>query len=211
MVTRIPVPTEKAVNEHLLSTLKHIMGMEYFLPRLGIGDGDPQRPHDIIGVGNKFEWEVIQGFALQYMKNPEQYYKFILAAREIHRQQYHHRQWNGPHPHDGKKPHPDATKDGLLVGATDSILSLLENRAYQKGPHNYKEIVEWMFEPHKRYWVREIKPRMQALEQPRLELIASINDIPNIGVPEEMYHKIVDRMNETIEMLRNDRDYSLKP
>jgi hypothetical protein len=213
MIREAPIPTEKAVIKHLLSTLKHSIGIEYFLPRLGIGDGDLQRPHDIIGEGNKFEWDVIQGLSLQYMENPKQYEMFIMAAREIHRLQYHHKQWNGPHPHDGKKPHPDATKDGLLLGATDAILSLLENRAYQKGPHTYREIVDWMFEPHKRPWIREVKSRMRTLEQPRLEIITSIYDISNehIGVPETMYNKILERRDKTIEMLRKDHGYSLKP
>lgn len=215
MTINAPIPTEKAVNEHLLRTLKHTMGTEYFHPRLAIGYEDSQKPHDMVGEGNKLEWTAIQGFALQYEEHPKQYKKYIDAAIEFHRIQDHHsKQWNGPHPHDFTKPNPNATPDGLKVGAADTILACLEDRPYNGGPHTYKKIKKMIrkkSDDQKKPYLLEMIERMQLLEQPHLELIVSIHDFPSIGVPEDMYYRIIERMDETIGMLRRDRGYSLKP
>ena len=59
----IPDPTETEVGDWLFFTGFHSTRMEICMDAMGIGARDSQRPHDIVGEGNKFEFEVIQGFS----------------------------------------------------------------------------------------------------------------------------------------------------
>ena len=224
MTTDAPIPTEKAVNSYFLATLKHGTSMEYFMPRIkfpfmfflqrSIGHEDRERPHDMEGPGNKYELIVWRTLALQYMEDYEEhrekYEKYIMAGREIHRQLHHHEQWNGPHPHDFRKPNPNATKDGLRVGALDTVRTKLENRPYEKKKiSGYDGIEEKDFAPHQWPWIKEIKSKMQAIEQPKLELITSLHDIPNIGLPDKMYNKIIEHTKEALDLVYNELGYKL--
>ena len=49
-------PTKKELNIWLLSTLKHVCHIEYFVNKLDLNSNDPERPHDITGKGNKFSY-----------------------------------------------------------------------------------------------------------------------------------------------------------
>jgi len=88
---------------------------------------------------------------------------------------------------------------------------LLENREYQGGKHSYEEIMEVAKKnpPHKAPWMLKLVPQMQKLEQPKLELITSLHDFPNIGLPGDIFDLIGSRTRETIEMLNFERGYSL--
>jgi len=208
-MTDILVPTADEVHQWLLDTVKHALHIEYFLHQLGLGDKDPERPHDIVGKGNKFEWEVIKGFALQYRQPKVNFQIHIMPALERHRIQYHHQKWNNPDPNDETKYISHATPDDMKVGATDAICSLLENREYQGGTHTYDTIVEVAGEnnPHKTPWMLEIIPEMRKLQQPNLSLITNLERFPKIGVPNETYDIIADRIQETLKMLRSDPAY----
>ena len=59
-------PTDKEIQAWLKSALEHVLSIEYYLHQLKVGKEDPQRPHDIVGPGNKLEWPVLRGFAIQY-------------------------------------------------------------------------------------------------------------------------------------------------
>ena len=111
------IPTEAEVRKWLISSLTHSMHVEYFLLNLGLGERDPERPHDLVGPGNKYEWDVIKGFALQYRLPKIDFKTHIMPSLAIHRQQYHHRMWNDPSPEDRAKPIQGATEGDMLVGA----------------------------------------------------------------------------------------------
>ena len=112
-------PTSKEIGDWLLSTVRHSAQVEYYLNKLNWGINDPNRPHDIVGPGNKFSWPVLKGLALQHRsEDPEFFIKNVLPSIEIHRQQFHHQKWN--------LPNSQATEDELMVGAVDAICSMLK-------------------------------------------------------------------------------------
>ena len=48
-------PTNEEVGMWLLDTVRHVLHIEYFLNHLALGSNDNERPHDLVGSGNKFE------------------------------------------------------------------------------------------------------------------------------------------------------------
>ena len=196
-------PTTEEVKEWLLSTLRHCCQVEFYLHRLNLGNDDPQRPHDIIGPGNKYLWPVLKGFAVQYRSDdPEFFHQYVLPVIEIHRQsQYHHQKWNWPN--------PNANDDDMKVGAIDSLCSLLDDRRYQGGSHSFEDMIRVIKgnEPHQVKWFWMVYSQMKRTASPAFETILSLDDIPNTGLPDEMYCHIVSRTRETVEMLREDHGY----
>ena len=205
-------PTEEEVRTWLISTLQHVCHIEYFLGELNLGNDDPERPHDLVGPGNKYDWGVIKGFALQYRDPKPDFQTHIMPALNLHRQQYHHQKWNEPDPNDETKPFPGATEDDMLVGAVDAVCSLLENRGYQGGTHDYEGVIEVAKNNplHKTPWMLRIIPEMRALQQPNLEQIVSLNGFPNVGLKDVVYDSIVKRTQEAVETLRREQGYSLQ-
>jgi len=204
-------PTDEEVKRWLVSTLQHSCHVEYFLDRLKLGDEDPERPHDLVGPGNKYEWKVIEGFALQYRDPKPDFKTYILPVLNLHRQQYHHRKWNDPNPNDDTKPIAIASTGDLLLGATDANCSLLENRGYQGGAHDYEGVIEIAKKnpPHRRPWMLIVLPQMRELEQPKLEQITSLDNFPNIGLKDSVYDSIERRTREAVETLRREQGYAL--
>ena len=192
-------PTKSEIGAWILGTIKHVQHIEYYLERLQMGKEDPQRPHDIMGYGNKFEWEVIQGFALQYRDRSQEHFDcYVLPSLERHRCQYHHLKWNNPN--------PKATDEDMKVGAVDAVCSLLEpDRAYQGGKHTSKEI-EIIIDKnpeHKRSWLREIHTEMQKIEPPPLQIITSLHHFPNMGINVATYDTLRGRVEDTLKMLQD--------
>jgi hypothetical protein len=206
------IPTEHEVRTWLVSTLQHICHIEYFFGELNLGSKDPERPHDLVGPGNKYEWGVVKGFALQYRRPKPDFQTHIMPALNLHRQQYHHQKWNDPDPDDVKKPILGATEDDMLVGAVDAVCSLLENRGYQGGTHDYEGVIEVAKKnpPHKTPWMLRIIPEMRTLRQPSLEQINSLNGFPNVGLKDVVYDSIVKRTQEAVETLIREQGYSLQ-
>lgn len=202
-------PILEEVRRWLVSTLKHSFSVEYYLYKLGIGENDTERPHDIIGVGNKFEWEVIKGFALQYRPFVD-FDKYILPSLMRHRQQYHHRMWNNHDPNDPTKPVPEATIDDMKLGAVDSICSLMDDRPYQGGPHDFEQIVGVIENnpPHKVKWFWMVYSQLTRIEKPNLDLI-SLENIPSVGIPRGVHERMIQRVAETLFMLKHEHKYDL--
>ncbi|MBN2454381.1 hypothetical protein JXB11_02440 [Candidatus Woesearchaeota archaeon] len=196
-----PMPTEGEIQRWMLDTLKHSFRVEYFMKRLFVGNNHAERPHDIAGKGNKYEWDVIKGLALQY-RNDESLTPYINASMEIHRQQRHHRLCNEPDPNDDLMTQPEANEDDMFESTVDSICSLLEDRTYQGGAHSYDEIKVEDFPPHKQPYVKIFLPRMRSLKQPDLEAITSLESFPNAGMAKEFYQTAVRNTNEALSRLR---------
>lgn len=200
----ILLPTDEEINTWMLKTLGHSLHVEYFLEQLNYGRLDPQRPHDIVGPGNKYEWDVIKGLALQFRTPKVDFNKYMAPSREFHRKgQYHHLKWNGD------KPNPNASPDDMLVGAVDSVCALLEDREYSGGPYRYIEAQRILDKnpAHKVHYINIVIPQMKNLIQPDLESITDLSDIPNIGVSKNMHEKIVQRTAEAVEMLEHEHGF----
>jgi len=200
-----PIPTEAEKQNFLLGTVRHVFRVEYFLSALGLGASDPQRPHDLVGPGNKFELEVIWGLAMQYRQPKNIYAGYLSNSLARHRQQYHHQKWNDPDPKDINLAKPEATEDDLLGGAVDAVCSLLEQRQYQGGIHKYEQIRQIALKnpPHKQPWLLKIIPEMEKISQPQTDLISDLENLPNIGLTREVYEKIVGLTNSTLFFLNN--------
>lgn len=197
-------PTPNEIRAWLLGTIKHVQHIEYYLEQLQIGKEDPQRPHDIMGEGNKFEWEVIKGFAIQYRDRTQEFFnKHITPSLERHRCQHHHQKWNNPN--------QTASDEDMKVGAVDAICSLLEpDREYQGGKHSSEKIKEKIAKnpQHKQKWMESIHKEMQRIKKPTLEIITDLQTFPNLGLNKSTYETIKDRTIETLKMLR-EHGYSL--
>jgi len=207
------MPTKQEVEWWLLHTLKHSFHVEYFLKELQLGREDPERPHDIVGKNNKFEWEVIKGFSVQNREDiPDLFESYVKPSLELHRCQYHHRKWNDPDPSDETKHKKNSTSDDMKVGAVDAICSLLEPRGYQGGIHTFDEvqdITENKNPPHKVPWTQIILPEIKKLKQLNFEEIKSLTDFPNIGVSNHAYDVARQRIDEALKMLDSDFGYKL--
>lgn len=202
VASNILKPTTEEVGWWLLHVTQHVCHIEYFLSQLGLGSQDPDRPHDIMHAGNKFEWEVICGFAVQGRSSSKEFFKaHVEPSRNRHRCQYHHVKWNDPN--------DEATPEDMKLGAVDAICSLLENRQYQGGRHSFGQIQEimWHNPGHKRPWMAELLPEMRKLAAPPIESIKSLDDIPNIGIPKDTHDIVRQRVEETRLYLKKDYGY----
>lgn len=214
-----PKPTNEEMKRVLLETRQHVDHEECFLIALKEGLQDlSERPHDITGPGSKLLWEFLKGAGLQYRPEARDhrrrfFRRYVLPSILFHNtQQNHHLKWNLPNPNDITKPHPLATEADMWQGAIDTICSLLQDRGYQGGSNSYLDI--WLkrlppMEPHKRKWVREMIPRMIAVDpQPDMSQIERIVDPVNIGLPERLYGEINERFESCIIMLEKDHGYT---
>lgn len=194
------IPTNDEMEKQLICTLQHSFRVEYYLHRLELGRDDPQRPHDLVGEGNKFSWDVIRGLAFAYRKDPELNTElnkwYIEPARELHRKQHHHQMWN--------YCHPKATADNMKLGASDAICAMLEDRPYQKGPYSFEEIESLVYtfprHPIKDGWIKKMLPYIREIKTPDFNVI-QLHEVPNLGLPAEMYVRIVERLEETLDEL----------
>ncbi len=216
-----PVPREEVglyptSNECLLEILnqaKHSSAVEYFLHHLHHGYEDYQRPHDLVGEGNKFDTRVISYLALEY-RVPRVDCQIIRKGVEIHRRgQEHHRRVNG------YALSPSATDDFLLEGMVDAACAIRENRIYAKNrAYNYHDVSRIFAAsgqpPHKILFMGTILCELIDLENvgfgwPNLGLltredITGDNPIPNyFGLPKAMHQAIDERVKWAVSMVRN--------
>jgi len=202
-----PKPTLKEVKDWILCTIRHSVMVEYYLYKLGLDVDSQDRPHDIVGEGNKLSWQVIKGLAMQFRSDDSEFFlNHVRPSIQLHRQQEHHQKWNLPHNMD---------EAYLRMGAVDAICSLLEYRKYQGGSHTFEEIPEiikknekermkvlWLLKPQRERWMWEMYEKMKKIPVPDIKRIKSIYEIPNIGIPEDVHKKIKKRVKDTIRMLR---------
>ena len=199
-------PTATEVLMWLNSLARHVYHVEYYLYHLGIGSNDPERPHDIVGPGNKLEWGVMYGLALGFREPKPDFTTYILPSIELHRVQFHHRMWNDPDPNNPDQKKPEASDEDMQVGAIDAICSLLEPREYQGGMQTFESAAEIMAKnpAHKVPWAKIMLPRMEALAKPDLSgiIICDKNiNFPNIGIPEKIHLEIRSIFQATMDRL----------
>lgn len=189
-------PTPDEIKRWLGDTIKHAVHIEYYLERLQIGRSDIQRPHDVVGHGNKLEWPAIRGFAMQYRKQPDTYDKYVKPALDFHRQQYHHVAWN--------EFNPTASPDAMRLGAVDAVCSLIEPRGYQGGAHSWEKIHDIAENNpiHKVAWMQLVAMEMAKIEKP--VFASEVLEVQRNGISIEKYDIIRERLDETFKMLKHD-------
>ncbi|MBN2142289.1 hypothetical protein JW711_03075 [Candidatus Woesearchaeota archaeon] len=215
------LPTHKELQHWLVHTVQHSCHFEKFryafYTQYKFDMYDSETPHDLVKPGNKLEWDVMRGLALQYRKpfvSQADYHTinedYVFPARELHRQQRHHEMWNG------NKPNPKATHEDMLIGAIDAICSQRETRDYQGGFHTYDQV--WALAdknpPHKSFWMHLAIDDMETLDkrdevEDQISQITNLHRIPNIGLPSKVYDAICQRVNETLTMLETEHDYRI--
>ena len=122
--------TEEEVIKYAGNVWQHSKSVHFYLDKLGISiDDESETPHDLAGKGNKLKWEVMHGFAYTE-KNTFEKKKIFKRALKRHRIQMHHKVGNNP----------NSPKEWLRYWAIDAVCSLLENRMYQGGVHDWEEI-----------------------------------------------------------------------
>jgi hypothetical protein len=203
-------PTSDEIERWIKEVVKHSNHVEYYLNGLGIGDNDPERPHDLVGIGNKLELEVVKGLSLTYRKMDERLFeKYILPSIEFHRNQYHHQRWN--------RFNPEATIEDLYVGVVDAVCTLLENRTYSGGKEQeelgkkyyWSSVEKKMFEENPKHRVSAAKiivPRMREIVRPKLGVIEDVFDFPNIGIRDDVYDLMRMRIDDAVSDLRKQID-----
>jgi len=197
-------PTAEEVRNWLISSLRHSCQVEYYLHQLKLGNGDPQRPHDLSGEGNKYSWKVIAGLAIQNRDDGLDFFQDqVLPAITFHRRyQYHHQMWNAPN--------SLATPDALKVGAVDAICSLLDDRQYQGGTHTFEEIenIIRQNDSHQAQWFWRVFSQMKRRSQPEIKVIDDLHDFPNIGISGEMFSRTVGLTQLVLSSLTEEQGYN---
>ncbi|MBI4440886.1 hypothetical protein HY639_01845 [Candidatus Woesearchaeota archaeon] len=151
-------PSLDEITAWVAAVMNHSSRVEYYLHALNVQVDDGQRPHDLVGPGNKLEWAVIQGLAPKDKSSPERQRR-LRTALELHRQgQHHHHMWNA---HNVR-----ATESDLKYGAIDAICSLREPRDYQGGMHTWDEVTGIIGKnpEHKKQWLWWAMDAIRGLE-----------------------------------------------
>jgi len=189
------LPNNNEVKRWMKEVVKHSNHVEYYLEKLGLGEKDLERPHDLFGKYNKLDWEVLRGLALTYRKNID-FERYILPSIELHRKQYHHRMWNNLN---SKATHKD-----LFVGVVDTICSMLEKRVYSGEDEKHGRKKSWsviedvLYNKSPKYKSNAAKiifPELKNIERPKLSNIKNIYEFPNIGIENNIYNIMKIRIN----------------
>ncbi|MBU0470735.1 MAG: hypothetical protein KKA62_03850 [Nanoarchaeota archaeon] len=195
------LPSQEEVEKQFLFTLRHAYSVEYFLHLFDAGHDDPQRPHDLVGEGNRLSLPVLLGLSFQHRDEEGLKERYIKPAVNLHREfQFHHQMWN--------PPHPDASDDSMKVGAIDTVCSLREDRAYQGGVHTFQQIYDKVTQtdhlrnhPRKVEWVIWSLMKIYSAYAPDFKMI-DLDYIPNFHLSTEIHKNIVKRVEETKSALR---------
>ncbi len=174
------------LSQWIRETTEHSLRVEYYINKLEIIGTDPERPHDIVGVGNKFEREVAIGMITLFTKKNNRDLEYAIR---IHRGQYHHRVWGI---HRANYNHPD-----ISIAVIDAVCSHIENRGYQTSSDHWDRIETDLYEKRGRIRERfhEVIAQMKRVSIPKIE-IKNLDDIKNPGIPEEMFNILRRRVNE---------------
>lgn len=131
---------KEKIREYAGNVWKHSKSVDYYLDELVISikkfkkQHEIETPHDLAGKGNKLEWDVMKGFLYtEKDKNDDPEKKKIFKkSLKRHRIQMHHKMGNNPNP----------PNEWFMYWAIDAVCSLLENRTYQGGVHDWEKIRE---------------------------------------------------------------------
>lgn len=208
-LTELVVPTGREVNCFLLETERHSINVEYFIYKLGI-EGfvkDPDRPHDISGKGNKYEWDVLKGLALFYreMKVDRKYIQPSIIRHDSF--QYHHKIFGSPKI--GIDFISQIGEIDYVIGAVDANCCMVENRRGYGEKHSFDDIPGLIADCtlDKTIAITELLRAMRTIQFPKTAEIISLFKIPHIDLPSHIMDRIVSRTMETVNYLIDEKNY----
>lgn len=196
----------------MLEIVKHTMHFHYYTTAFRVRCYDPEWPHDICGIGNKFEWDVFRGLSLGFVlpgdvADTEVYFQEnILPAIKRHRRQHHHQMWNG----NNGLPKDESSTDDLICGAIDAICSMREDRCYERRRYTYSRVIRRANSNPDvcRKWLLAMADKMQTKSAPELDRIVNPLDFPNIGVEKFIFKQVRQCIQKVVSML-NGKGYHL--
>jgi|GEM_PF-5870406 len=218
-------PTEEEIIEYLVNMLKHSSSVEYYKDKIGIKTSDTQSPHDLAGDGNKLNWPILRGLAIENRSNdPEFFNEIVRPAIEYHRQmQHHHKKWDWPN--------AGANENDLKAGAVNSICKIIEDCNYTLDPQTFEDSMEFVkrISPHQYVWMWRMYHEIERISPPEVKSIIlmdrddedGIEDkitltdsaiyIPNIGIHKEIHKRMIAFTKDAIEMLRKFGYHDIAP
>lgn len=193
-------PREHEIERWMLSTLNHSLRYEYYETIFKFRDeNDSETPHDMGGKYNKFDWQVLRRMAMQYREDPFGFYHLLVKEGiNLHRKQKHHDSWNNNRPR---------FENQMYGGAQDAILVYRDgDRPYNGDSHLLKNVRVAMFnsgrtKPFQEKPIDFVYNLMIKEKEPDLSNV-SLNLIPSLNLSVQMHNKILNRVNETLKMLR---------
>jgi hypothetical protein len=206
------ISCDGAIRAYLVGTRNHSYEHEYYIRELKIENRDPQRPHDDGGGrSSRFDPDIAEHLSLEYLiprLSSEIINREVMPYVELHRGQWHHMMWNNQN--------ALANADDLMSGALDTVLSILQNRPYQRGAGSIEEIEEnpnqFMNGPGRYYkipWVLAVAKLMRRVEplprgiNPTLDIF---DDAANLEV---MHLALARETGKLREHLREERGYNI--
>ncbi len=222
------LPTQHEIERKLVEDMCHSYRVEYYLYKLlcfpqfsaFAGFPDDQRPHDIAGLNNKLEWDVLYGLALERravkheltQAEKEALKSLVWASVNFHRGQNHHLIFNGR-----RDRVPLARRDYEdFVGGVDMLVALNEGRWYV-GTRDFEASMQLVLDegnPHKIAAVQSVIKPMAQLPQPLAQY--SIRGVPDVAClrpgdvefPWETYEGMYAALKGCVQKL-SDRGYEI--
>ena len=207
------LPTNESILKWILTAGSHSAYFHGSQFALGYESTDPQLPHDLVGIGNKYDPGVVKFLALQFEEGTTDL--DIKPGYTLHRaHQYHHDKWNG------NSINPAASETDLLNGGLDTNCSILENRPYNVSKHGlvngYDDVMKVFLKSnpplHKIKYVERVLEDMRKLKIPDFNLI-TLDDLlteTRLGqlfkMSADICKKIVQKTQAAVELV-SDRGY----
>lgn len=214
------MPTTEEISKYILNKLNHSLVVEYFINFLKMGDYDRQRPHDLVGPGNKFVWAVMKRLSLQdrvdyskddYVNDPI-FKNYILKGIIFHRRYQGHHEgcgWNNGVYGNGLNSCDIEGKDLSVYGVSgiDAIVSNMgEDRPWQSGEDIVKIINDTRKkgQPNKADVMEQLWFLMaRHVGIAKSKELRSLSELSEnvFNLPLDIYDSIVQRTNYVLEML----------
>jgi len=202
---------QEEIQSFLVDTLRHCIRVEYYSGIMNLKVYDKhERPHDIVGIRNKFDPFVAQRLALIYRKdfveNRAGYMPIITGGVNAHRRQWHHRILKNL----------DIEEEVYSINLVDAICSMREARVYQNGAHSWEEIRKGFKlpkHPVKGDFLRASANRLielmsQNIPEPEVNLVTNLREFPELCLCSRVYDNIQERCREALEVF--DKEMGLK-
>jgi hypothetical protein len=187
-------PVQGNLKKSIEEDIRHSCRVEYVCSKLNIKTNYPnQQPHDMNGEGNKLLPEVAFPLAIGWGldKDDEDYGVFIRYGVNIHNM--------------GQKHHDSKLRSEIKLRATDSLVTMTEERGYNGGPYNMQEIKDIIEENETglmKFYMLYVAEHMENMKIPCLSSISldNLESIIELGLPDWIEKLTIKRANEAIEL-----------
>ncbi|MCK5107177.1 MAG: hypothetical protein KAQ83_00450 [Nanoarchaeota archaeon] len=193
-ILKVVWPTPNLLKKSIERNMRHSYRVELICKKLGIKSNYPsQQPHDLKGLGSKLQPDVVFGFAigLDLDKSDELYSEIINYAIDIHTSCQSH--------------HDERLISEVKVQAIDALCTMIENRGYNGGPYNFKDIsskINIEEKGLKSFYMKMYVKEMEKMDIPDLTVIKldNLEDLKNLGVDSWIHKGIIGQGLEAIKI-----------